>query len=290
MENLLHDISWVIPYRDPLLTPIFRGFTWLGYLPFFLIFLSLSFWTWDKDKATRLAVLIALTGLLNAFLKDFWQDPRPPLEFRMDGDVGESYGLPSGHAQIATVMWLWLAYELRRTWAWIAALVIIVGVSSSRIYLGVHDLEDVSAGIALGLINLAMFGWFVSSHFQRWHDLHPAWQVALILGLQPIIYFVWPSETGASFGLALGLFLAGWWIGAKLNLHHFEFERHPEWWVAIVAGVVGVIGVFAFQTGISRALEALELKAHAPYVTTFLIALYMTVLAPLAFRVARIGK
>lgn len=290
MESLLHDISWVVPLRGPVLTPIFRGFTWLGYMPFFMIFLSLGYWLWDKDKITRLAVLIALSGLLNAYLKDFWQDPRPALEYRLDGEVGDSYGLPSGHMQIATVMWLWLAWEIRKAWAWVAAVILISGVGFSRIYLGVHDVEDVSIGFVLGLTNLALFGWFISDHFRRWHDLHPAWQVALILLLQPVLYYVWPDEDGPGYALSLGLFLAGWWAGAKINEHRFDFQRHPEWWAVVAAGAIGIVGLFALLNGASKATAALGLGDAGPHITVLFIALYMTVLAPLAFRIARIGR
>ena len=290
MENLLHDISWVVPFRSPFLTPIFQGFTWLGYLPFFMIFLSLGFWLWDKDKITRLAVLIALSGILNAYLKDFWADPRPPLDLRMDGGVGESYGLPSGHAQVATVMWFWLAWEIRKTWAWITATILVSGVIFSRIYLGVHDVEDVAVGFILGLANLAVFRWFISEHFRHWHDLHPGWQVALILLLQPLLYFTWPDAEGPEYAFGLGLFLAGWWAGAKLNKHHFDFERHPEWWAIVAAGTLGIVGLFALFSGIGKLADLLDLGDYSRQTSILLVAVYMTVLAPWAFRLARIGK
>lgn len=290
MENLLHDISWVVPLRTPFLTPIFQAFTWMGYLPFFMIFLSLGYWLWDKDKITRLAVLIALSGLMNAYLKDFWQDARPPLEFRMDGQVGDSYGLPSGHAQVATVMWFWLAWEIRRAWAWGVAIILVSGVAFSRIYLGVHDVEDVSVGFLLGLTNLALFGWFISSHFRRWHDLHPGWQVALILLLQPLLYIVWPDAESPGYAFALGLFLGGWWAGAKLNKHHFDFQRHPSWGIAIIAGALGVVGLFALLAGLGQALDTLNAGEYTRHASTLILALYMTVFAPLAFRLAKIGR
>ncbi len=290
MESFLHDISWVVPLRTPFLTPIFQGFSWLGYLPFFMIFLSLGYWLWDKDKITRLAVLVALSGLLNAYLKDFWQDPRPSLDFRMDGQVGDSYGLPSGHTQVATVMWFWLAWEIRRAWAWGVAVVLVSGIAFSRIYLGVHDVEDIIVGFALGLTNLALFRWFISSHFQRWHDLHPGWQVALILLLQPLIYVIWPGEGGPDYAFGLGLFLAAWWTGAKLNKHHFNFQRHPNWVVAIAAAAFGVVGLFALFSGLENAVETLNAGEYAGQASTFIVGLYMTVLAPLAFRLARVGR
>src|SRR5512139_126576 len=103
MESFLHDLSWVLPLRSDIATAIFNGFTALGYLPFYLALLPLGYWLWDKDMFTRLAVLIMASALVNGFLKDLFDDPRPALEFALDPRVRESYGLPSGHAQVAVV-------------------------------------------------------------------------------------------------------------------------------------------------------------------------------------------
>ncbi len=290
MENLLHDISWVVPLRTPFLTPIFQGFTWLGYLPFIMIFLSLGYWLWDKEKITRLAVLIILSAVVNSFLKDFWQDARPPIDLRLDGGVGESYGLPSGHAQIAAVMWFWLAWEIKKTWAWITAAVLVSGVTFSRIYLGVHDVEDVAAGLSIGFASLFIYGWFVSDRFRRWHDLNPILQVLIILAVLPVLTYLWPNNESPDPGISLGLFLAGWWAGANLDRLSFGFQRHPQWWRAALAASLGIAGLFALLSGIGSAADAVGLGAYASYLTTLFLALYMTLFAPFVFRLARIGK
>ena len=56
------------------------------------------------------AMLLMAAGLLNSWLKDFGQDARPAGIYVLDGRVGDSYGWPSGHAQIAVVLWGCLLY------------------------------------------------------------------------------------------------------------------------------------------------------------------------------------
>src|SRR3546814_1041129 len=80
------------------------AFTWLGYTTFFLIALPLSYWLWDRGRAMRLVVLIAITAVINGWLKDYWQDPRPDPKYWLDQRVIGSYGRPSGHAQVAIAM------------------------------------------------------------------------------------------------------------------------------------------------------------------------------------------
>ena len=94
MNELLHSLDWVLPLRSDELTPLMRFFTLLGYEKFILFFLPLGYWAWHRGVFLRLLVLVAFTALLNAWLKDFWQDPRPPVALRMDHEVGDSFGLP----------------------------------------------------------------------------------------------------------------------------------------------------------------------------------------------------
>ena len=111
--NFWNDLSWVEPLRNPYLTPIFENITLLGYPLFLVLFISFGYFFWSPARFTRVAMLLFISGIINSFLKDYFQDPRPAIEFMLDPKVGTSYGLPSGHAQIAVTLWGLLAYELK---------------------------------------------------------------------------------------------------------------------------------------------------------------------------------
>jgi glycerophosphoryl diester phosphodiesterase len=289
MESFLHDISWVVPLRTPILTALFEGFTFLGYTPFYLAALPLGYWLWDKHLFTRLAVLIILTAILNSFLKDLFVDPRPDPSLAIDGRVGDSYGLPSGHAQVVTAMWFWLAWELRRPWFWALATIVVAGVSLSRIYLGVHDVEDVLAGVALGVVSLLAFGLFLSDRFRHWHDLKPGWQLAILIAVQPILYLIWPREPGQITGIFA--FMLGWWAGVLYDRHRIDFKRHPNWIIALVAGTFGITFIFGMFLYAGKLLVIAGLGERvAMYIQMLAIALFVTAGAPWLFRAARLGK
>ncbi|MEX1152497.1 phosphatase PAP2 family protein [Parvibaculum sp.] len=294
MEDFLHDLSWVVPLRSDTATVVFNGFTWLGYAPFFLIFLPIGYWLWDRALFTRLAVLITVTALVNAWLKDFWQDARPDPAFQLDAErVSDSYGLPSGHAQVAVAMWLWLAYEIKRPWAWAAAIFIAAGVCASRIYLGVHDVEDVLVGIGLGLISIAVFAVLVQENIvARWRRL-PAWMdFAVIVLAIPLLWLIWPAEREPNAIAAVLFMLFGWFAGAALDRKAApEKPILPVWWLQVVMAVAGVVGLFVMRDLLTRGGEMIGFPAAITgYTAAAAIGIYATYIAPMGFRAVKLMK
>lgn len=290
METFLHDISWVVALRSPVLTTIFEAFTLLGYTEFFLVFLPIGYWLWDKEMFTRLAVLIGLIALSNSFLKDLFQDPRPLLDFSLDKRVGESFGLPSGHAQVATAMWLWLAYEIKRPWAWAAAVVIVIGVALSRLYLGVHDVEDVLAGVLLGLASIVIYRGLLSDDFKFWHDLNPELQLLGIAALAPAVWIGWPADVIPAGIFALVAFLFFWWLGRMIEQRWVNYERHENLILAGFAALAGIVILFALMKATGDQLVAAGFsKPLAMSVQFAFVSLYVTVLAPALFRLTRLA-
>jgi len=95
-------------------------------------------------------------GVLEVLLKLAYQRPRPDLLPRLVR--ASSYSFPSGHATLSTVFFGGLAAVVfhltkrraARTAAVAVAALIVAGVALSRVYLGVHWLTDVTAGVLIG--------------------------------------------------------------------------------------------------------------------------------------------
>lgn len=288
MDSFLHDISWVVPLRSPLATQIFNAFTLLGYTEFFLVMLPLGYWLWDKAVFTRLAILIGIIGLTNSFLKDLFQDARPPIGLALDGRVGDSFGLPSGHAQVATAMWLWLAYEIKRPWAWVAAIVIAAGVCFSRLYLGVHDVEDIIGGVLLGLAIIVAYRVLLSDEFKAWHDLKPGYQLLAIAALAPLMWLVWPRHPLPVSIYGLVAFMFFWWLGRAVEQQYVHYERSKSWLFAGLAAAGGLAVLFGIIFICNTVLADLPKQAALAIQFAF-ISFYVTALAPLLFRTLRLA-
>ena len=288
IDQLLHDISWVVPFRSEPATLIFNAFTLAGYTPFFLVLLPLGYWLWDKALFTRLALLIGLVGLSNTFLKELFMDARPPIALALDGRVGDSFGFPSGHAQIAVAMWFYLAMEVKRTWAWIAASVLAAGVCLSRIYLGVHDVEDVLGGALIGLACIFIFKGLERERMIT--EAHPAAQLLGLAVIAPVAWALWPHAGAMPEAMfALTAFLFFWWLGRLIEQRWVNYQRHGNWAVAILATVAGVAVVFVLLKIVGDAAEAAGFKSFAQTVQMSVIALYVTAIAPALFRLTRLG-
>lgn len=285
MEAFLHDLSWVPPLRSDLLTHVFNGFTFLGYLPFFLIFLPMGYWLGDKGVFTRLVVLVGIVALTNSFLKDLFQDPRPDLQFAIDKRVGDSFGFPSGHAQIAVAMWFWLALEARRTWVWILATIVAAGVCFSRLYLGVHDVEDVLGGALLGVATVVIYAGFLSPEFERLQKLPLVVWLVIIAALVPILWKIWPHDPLSEAVPGVAALMLFWLLGHRIQVSFIGYQRHANTIVAFIASAAAVAAMFFgfVQLGKFLALHGID-RMHTLAIQMGFMALVATLVVPALFR------
>jgi membrane-associated phospholipid phosphatase len=113
-------------------------------------------------RRVRAAILLLVTmvgaTLLNWLLKLLFQRTRPVPFFGLDAP--SSYSFPSGHALASFCFYGALAAlitaRLRSRWLrlaiWALAVLVIVAVGFTRIYLGVHYASDVIAGYAAAFV------------------------------------------------------------------------------------------------------------------------------------------
>lgn len=227
MPNFWHDLSWVLPLRSDILTPIMEGLSALGYMEGLLAILLFGYVGLSKPAFSRLIVVFILSAIVNSFLKDLFQDPRPPMEFRLDPQVGESYGMPSGHSQIAVVMWIWLAIEARRGWVWLVCSLLAAGICFSRLYLGVHDVEDVVTGASLGFLGIVLFYYALKIDALVKLAQHKLIGPALIIIGSVIDFAIWPEggHPGGVIALLLGTALLSFRIGQMIE--QANWDHHP---------------------------------------------------------------
>jgi membrane-associated phospholipid phosphatase len=158
--------TWMHLRATPPLTDIMAAISFLG-APTSLTIVALVggavlLWLRRSGEAAVLAAVVIGGNLLNVALKHLIQRGRPVFDdpiFSLP-----TYSFPSGHAMATTVFYGLLAIHASRIarhrhsvyLAVGTAMAMIVLVCASRIYLGLHYLSDVMAGVSEGVAWLAL--------------------------------------------------------------------------------------------------------------------------------------
>lgn len=154
-------IHWMVAHRSGALDAIMLEVTALGtwVVVLMIIVVAALFLTLNQRKYSAILLLIATLGglVLNGVLKLGFNRPRPEIFLPVARAFSSSF--PSGHAMSSAIVYGTVAYLAarlhRRRWArWLVmafAFVVIVLISFSRMYLGVHYPSDVIAGVMIGL-------------------------------------------------------------------------------------------------------------------------------------------
>lgn len=292
----------------PRLLGVMTLITALGTAEFFLAFLSAVYWCVDKRLGRQLGYIFLLSIFVNSILKNLIRQPRP---YWLDPDIGryevEGFGLPSGHVQNTTAVFLLLAATVRRTWVWIAAFVFILLMGLSRLYLGVHFLQDIAVGFAVGLVILIAFLLWQQFYFARFNKQ--------ILGRRLLLMVLIPTVLAAVYGgiyllrgpasqdvpwaayvpaaessgqedvvSAFGALL-GFGVGIILESSRVRFHADGPLWKRILRFVLGIAGTVGIWAGLRAVFPTTPLWLGLPlhFLRYLLILLWVTYFAPWTF-------
>jgi len=154
-------IDWIVLIQSLgswLETPM-RFFSFLGSEEFFLLVLPALYWSINSELGLRVGLILLTSTSLNDVLKVAMGGPRPywVSERVLPLAAETSFGVPSGHSQISASVWGIATAWVRKPWAWIVAVLVVVLIGFSRMYLGVHFPHDVLIGWLLGALTLWLF-------------------------------------------------------------------------------------------------------------------------------------
>jgi membrane-associated phospholipid phosphatase len=299
----------------PQLESFFEFISELGREEFYLAILPLIYWCLNKRLGSSLAYVFLFSNAFNALFKHTFRAPRP---FWIDDKVGLaseiSYGVPSGHTQAASTLYIFLAAWLKRSWVWIPALVMVILMGLSRIFLGVHFVHDVVVGLLIAL--LVLLGYYL---WQRY--LAPGFGkrilgqrllasllisvaialiytvVRMIIG-EPDLTVSWAEYisdaelTGSEdMATAVGALL-GIGVGINLETSRSRFRVGGPVWQRIVRYLLGIAVTVAIWAGLKQVFPADPLWLAIPLriLRYFLILIWVGYYAPLTFIRVRLAE
>ncbi|KAK7337371.1 hypothetical protein VNO77_17939 [Canavalia gladiata] len=234
-------------YRFGFLDAFFSGLSCVVSVPFYTAFLPLLFWSGHGKLARQMTFLMAFCDYIGNCIKDVVSAPRPasPPVRRVTATKDEEdnaleYGLPSSHTlNTVCLSGYLLHYVLTHTQiqgpyvncigvSLACLLVVLIGMG--RIYLGMHSVIDVVAGLLIGLGILAFWltvDEYIDSFVISGQNVTTFWAALsfLLLFAYPTPELPTPSfEFHTAFnGVALGIA-----TGVQQTYHQFHHSNVPR--------------------------------------------------------------
>lgn len=278
----LRILQEITQYQNEFFNAIALIFTFLGNEEFYFLIIPFVYWTLSRRVGFALFYMFLLSAFVNSFIKITMAIARPVgVEginsiFVESAEVGSHYpndAFPSGHAQGSSALWTYLALAVRHPLFTIFAVLLILAISFSRLYTGLHWPTDVFAGLILGVV-FAVSGYFI---FTRFYKI-PLLVIVLAAVLIPAgMLWLLPETEGFQYGGIL--------IGATMG---FAFHQlwlpdlsETSWLRKMIAFILGILITFSLQTGLkimfpeSLMFEALRYGILGIWITYFAPALFL---------------
>lgn len=294
-------LYWFETIRTPALDAAMSLVTRLGEETFFMVAALFMFWCVDKRRGYYL-LAVGFTGtLINQWLKIVCRVPRPwvrdphftIVESARDGAAG--YSFPSGHTQSAVGVFGGVARFTRRWWLRCVCLVLLVLVSVSRMYLGVHTPADVGVSFAVTAALVLLLYPLIESTL--WFPGRMYVILGVLLGASGafvafVELFPFPADVdGANLAGAvknawsMAGAVGGMLLACLFDNRLLQFPNRAPWWGQLVKLLGGLVLVVLVKSLLKAPLLALcggHQAAHA--LRYFLMVLTAGALWPMTFR------
>ncbi|EKP0314382.1 phosphatase PAP2 family protein [Aeromonas veronii] len=212
-----------------------------------LIPLLLPLLGWPRLRQLLFAML--WLGLLVQASKEGIGWPRPfHLQPLLATQSAQGFGMPSGHTASALLFWgalLGWFWPARRGLAYSLALLLALTTGLARVWLGVHFISDVAAGLLIGALLLAV---------------RPYWRLdqrSSVWGLLIAAALVCAGLTQSAHLAGIGLAAFGLWVGGLLTLTRGGYPPIVTGAVTLAGGAVIGAGLWALPLLTSSSLAIL---------------------------------
>lgn len=285
-------------FRSPFMTQLMLAVTHLGEETVFLVIALIVFWCVDKKRGYYI-LLVGFAGTIaSQFLKLAFKVPRPWVldpNFSIVEQAREAasgYSFPSGHTQSAASVFGALAYSSRKKWAIPAAVLPVLAVAFSRMYLGVHTPYDVSAAAVIAFSFVAAVYPAVMQREGRYILAFTALLILFSIAFLAFVeYHVNMGDLDAEhivsaqenaytlLGCILGL-LTSYYADAKW----IHFSTDAVWWGQILKVLGGLVVLLIVKQGTQTLFDMLSGgDAAANLLQYFLVVITAGVFWPLCF-------
>jgi len=301
--------------------------TYLGDEIGYAIIIPFLIWNVDSAVARKMVLVWAVVMYIGQSIKDIIQWPRPecPPVVRMQTKWSIEFGMPSTHAMISIALpysvlhYISNRYQIEYSIGIIVVFLWCMLITLSRLYLGMHTVLDVIAGLLLATVLLIPFVPFADV-LDR-YLMYCKWTPLLLLVVTVMLILIYPTtsqwtptkgDTTLILGTCAGILTGGWLI-VTLDIQN-DFRvinpiNNPIYWPSlydigvivarsclgyvcivllflIIKYILCIVDVILIKSGLTIMDEVL--KRHIPvlditykYLTFYLVSFNILFLIPL---------
>ena len=231
--------------RNPVLDGFFSLITHLGSEVVFMAMAVALYWCFSRSEGLYVLSVGYFGTVINQFLKLACRIPRPwvkdPAFTIVESARADAtgYSFPSGHTQSVCGTMGGLAMIVKRNWIRIAAIVLALLTSFSRMYLGVHTPLDVGVSLAVSLV--------------------------LVFGLRPLFRNI-EAKPGRFYAILAAMFLFGLAFVCYAEFWPFPADLDAENHTHAISNAYKLLGVvFGMAVGYTIDLKWVHFKPQATW-------------------------
>lgn len=285
--------------RTPVISVFMSLITYCGDEVFFMALALAVFWCISKRDGYYILLVGFLGTVGNQFLKLLFRIPRP---WVMDPDftivesaraAATGYSFPSGHTQniVGTMTCVTLMTKQKKIR--IIAIVLMILVPFSRMYLGCHTPLDVGVAFILALALAFAIRPLIVRSGQKPNLL---WGLLIISLIAISLYWIFitfysfPADidaenlySGTKNAYTLLGCLVGLMVVKVLDDRFIHFQVEAVWWTQIIKTVFGLILIVGVRAGLKPPLQAIMPEFPATAVRYFIMVLFAGAVWPMTF-------
>lgn len=271
-------------YVDGQWNSLFLFVTELGEPTVTFLFLAFVYWCFNKRTGLLMAAGIGVTCTYSHVLKYMFKVQRPwiknpaihPVEQALPNAGG--YSFPSGHSARAGAVWGTFGIGSFRSGKHIffllTGIIISFAVAFSRLFLGVHTVKDVFAGLFMSYTAC-----IVAQYLLAWTEKGKNRDVLLsgflfLMCFLPMIRFGCISTAGFGIGVAAS------WLFEK---RFVQFEEPSSCTEKAERFIIGSIGIILIQYWLNGFLRSFIPAKYCGFFCQFSMAFYIIYFFPLLF-------
>ena len=280
--------------RSPFFDVLVGFITRLGEEELLIAVFCIAFWCINKMFAYKTGTVFFLSGITVQGMKIGFRIERPwvldpsfnPVESAMVRATG--YSFPSGHTQAGASLFGSLGMQFKQIYLKVIFFTIVVLIAFSRMYLGVHTLQDVATSVILTLIIIIITFKIFSGDLQNKKRLLAISLFIIMYSAAGIIFaFILLSNgkidqvyvvdylkaAGAAIGFAVAMYIENVYIRFSVKTKNIGMQ--------ILKVVIGVIGIGIFLEGLKLVIGTSMVANTVRY---FLLNMWIVAIYPLVIK------